>query len=205
VRQRLRWWSVLVVVCAALAVTLSVSSPARADSGLLTTCATPLTQPFAPWLDPLHYGLVPGGSFEASDPGWTLAGGAAPAAGNEPWYVAGNGQRSLAIPNGATVVTQPFCIGLLWPTTRFFVRSTALLGVSTVAVSVDIDTGAAHLTVPVGVAPAVAAWAPSLPLPLLANATSILGGTYATARLRFTAVGGSARIDDVYVDPFKTS
>jgi hypothetical protein len=203
VSQRL--WSVLVVACVAIGAALSGPSPAGADSGLLDGCATPLAQPFAPWLDPLSYGLVPGGSFEAGDPAWTLADGAAPAAGNEPWFVAGAGQRSLAIPNGATVVSQPFCIGLLWPTTRFFVRSTALLGVSTVAVSVQIDTGSGQLTVPVGVVPALAGWTPSLPLPLLANATSLLGGTYATARLRFTAVGGGARIDDAYVDPFKTS
>src|SRR5438132_12338318 len=182
VSKRLRSWFVSVVACAAVAAACVAPPPAGAGTGLLSTCTAPIAQPFLPWLDPLGYSLVPGGSFETGDPAWSLPSGAGPAAGNEPWHVAGPGGRSLAVPNGATVVSPTFCIGLLAPTTRFFVRSTSLLGVSTVAVSVDLDTGAGQLTLPVGVVAAGPGWEPSLPLPLLTNLTSILGGSFATAR-----------------------
>jgi len=204
---RLRASAAAVVLVSALGCALLVATPAGADGGLLGSCSQALTNPFQPWLDPASYALVPDGGFEEGGAGWQLSGGARTVAGNEPWNTSGSGTTALSLPAGASAVSPPFCIGLLDPTTRLFARNSGLLGLGTVVVTADVDAAGTNLTLPVGVIVAGSRWQPSLPLPLLVNALSPLGdgdGT-ATARLRFTALGGSWQLDDVYVDPFKTS
>jgi hypothetical protein len=195
------------VVVAALACLAASAGPAAASDlqAATTTCNAALAHPFLPWLDPALYAAAPGGSLEAGGPAWQLGTGTSLVTDNEPWHVGGAGSRSLLLHAGSSAVSPSFCIGLLHPTVRMFARSGSFLLPSVLAVSVEIDTGGGTLTLPVGAVTGLPGWAPSLPLPLLANATSILGGSFATARLRLTAVVGDTRIDDVYVDPFKTS
>lgn len=195
----------MLAVAVALACALVCVAPAGADGGLLGNCNQSLDQPFLRFLDPASYVLVPDGGFEQGGAGWQLGGGAAIASGNEPWNASGPGTASLALPSGATAVSPSFCIGLLDPTLRLFARNSGPLGLGAILVSAEVDTGDASLTVPVGVVLAGSRWQPTLPLPLLVDALAPLGGGTATARLRFTALGGSWQLDDVYVDPFKTS
>jgi hypothetical protein len=193
---------VLLAVCVASAFVAAHARPARAGLDL-AGCDRPVSQPFLHWLDPSFY--TPIGSFEQGESAWQLTGAASLVGGNEPWHVAGQGTEALSLRPGASALSPSFCVDLLTPTIRLFAQSASPLLPSTVAVSVELDTGDATLTLPVGVVIALPAWTPSLPLPLLANVTSVAGGSFATARLRLSAVTGETRVDDVYVDPFKTS
>jgi hypothetical protein len=161
-----------------------------------------LSQPFLPWLDGDSYRLVGDGGFEAGATGWTLSGGAQAVAGNEPWTVHSSADtHSLYLPAGGQATSPATCIGLLDPTVRFFARS---LG-GTVRVDATLHAGLLTLNLPIGVATAGNGWAPTLPMPLLANLTTLLSGNTGSVTLSFTAIGGSAQIDDVYVDPFKVN
>jgi hypothetical protein len=182
--------------------------PASADAGVLvksaTDCSTgPLEQPFAQWGDQSRYVLHPGGSFESAPADWQL-GPATVVAGNEPWRVRAAGDsRSLSIPPGTTVTTSTICVGLDKPKLRFFARSSGSR-LSTLAVSVQFETSLGLvLTLPVGVV-TPGDWAPTLPMPVLANLLPLLPGQQTPVRFRFAPVGAATwQIDDVYVDPRK--
>jgi hypothetical protein len=196
---------VLVTAVAALA---AASSASAAGSSAVRAagagCDRQLSQPFMPWLDHDAYFLVPGGDFEAGTGGWTLAGGAAVAPGNEPWHVtAASDGASLAIPAGGSATAPAVCVELLDPTLRLFVRNTAPLGLGALVVSADVDAAGIHASVPVGVLVAGREFRLTLPLPVLADLTAPLTGGTASLTLHFAALGGAWRIDDVYVDPFK--
>jgi hypothetical protein len=99
-----------------------------------------------------------------------------------------------------------FCVGLGYPTVRFFAVGGNIA--SPLRVDVIYSTVVGTVTQPVGVVTPRATWGPTLPQLLLANATGLLSlnGLTSSVRLRFTAVGGAGwRIDDVYVDPWKTT
>jgi hypothetical protein len=192
----------------AAAAAAALAAPA-AHAGLLAPSARDcapevVTKPFLPWLDLANYIPVGDGGFEAGAAGWSLS-GARVVDGNEPWRVRAPGdRRSLAVQEG-TAVTPEVCVGLEHPTLRFFARNTGSpLGALAVSVLVRTSLGTTHAE-PVGVvADPGGAWAPRLPMPLVANLLPLLPGERTTVRLRFDAVGaGSAwQIDDVYVDPY---
>jgi hypothetical protein len=161
-----------------------------------------LDRPFLPWLDPASYVLLDNGSLEDAG-GWTLAGGATLAAGNEPWRVHGAGDASaLSLPSGSSATSPPLCTTLFHPTLRFFAANggspLSLLKVEAIATVAGV-----RLTLPVAVLPAGSAWQPTAPLPFLDFLLAPLTGP---VQFRFTPVGlgpGGWRVDDVYVDPFK--
>jgi hypothetical protein len=165
---------------------------------LLTGKANPcsgrvLSQPFAPWRDGASYFPVSGGTFEGGAPGWTLTGGASVQAGGNTFLSAGS---SLVLPAGAAATTPAICVDLGSPTLRAFTNAQR----GTVVVSVVV----AGLAVPVGVISASGSWQPTPAMVYLTNALGILSATgTTTASFRFTAVGGDARLDDVYVDPYR--
>jgi hypothetical protein len=197
----------LACVGAAVAAFFSFGSvaPAPADTGSGSDCAPALSSPFLPWLDPDSYFLAPGGNFESGATGWTLS-GASVVSGNEPWKVGGSGDsHSLRLPAGASATAPATCIGLADPTVRFFARNTAPLGLGTLVVTADISAAGLDVRVSVGIVTGGSSFAPTPPLPLLANLTSSLPGSTGTVTLEFTALGGSWQIDDVYLDPFKTN
>ena len=204
-----RRFGLLAGLAAACATCLLVLSPGVAGASDTTggACANDVSQPFLPWLDPGRYFLAPAGGFEAGAYGWALTGGAAVVGGNEPWHLAGAADsHALSLPVGARATSPAMCIGLVDPTLRFFVRNTSLLGLGTLLVSADVSAGGISVRAPIGLVEAGKAFAPSLPLPVLANLTAGLPllGT-GQVRLTFTAVTGSWQIDDLYVDPFKIS
>jgi hypothetical protein len=193
----------LLIIVGALA---AAAGPGAERAPAAVSCSgVPFEQPFVPWLDPASYTLAPGGSFEAA--AWQLTGGANVVSGNEPFKAsASTDTHSLSIPAGATATSPAFCVGLGYPTLRLFAVGGSLT--SPLRVDVIYRTALGTVTQLVGLIPAKAAWSPTLPQLLLANATGLLSldGLTTSVRLRFTALGTAGwRIDDVYVDPFKTT
>lgn len=191
------------------ALPLAVLAPA-ANAGLLVSSATScpqqsLTQPFVRWLDPASYVLAPQGTLESTS-SWTLK-GASRVAGNEPFYVHGTGERySLSLPAGSVATTATQCVGLEYPTLRFFARNTGSpLSLLKVDVLVQDNLGLIS-TVPMGVVAGTSTWAPTLPMPVIANLLPLLPGSLTPVRFRFTpqGSGGAWQIDDVYVDPYRS-
>jgi hypothetical protein len=160
--------------------------------------AQPVTQTFMPWLDPAWYVPAPGGDVEGGGE-WTFSGGAAVAAGNEPFLA---GERSLALPAGSSATTAPMCVGIEHPTVRLFARNTGE-PTSLLAVSVVFrDILGVQRSLPVGAVAASSSWAPTPVMPVVANLLSLLGNR--DVSFRFAPVGdGAWTIDDVYVDPYK--
>jgi len=194
-------------LCAVLAVlAAAVVLPGAAQASL--SCADGATdRPFLPWVDPLTYVLAPGGAFESDSSSWRLANGARIVAGNEPYKVhAASDDQSLYLPSGSSATTPYVCVGLLDPTVRFFAKNRgSVLGV--VKVEALIRTPLGVVTLPAGVAAGLGVWAPSLPLPLLANALAPLDLEDGTAEVAFrfkpSGLMAAWQIDDVYVDPFR--
>jgi hypothetical protein len=178
---------------------------APAHAGILTTSATncddsALTQPFARYGDAAQYRAV--STFEHGTAGWTLSGGAKVVAGNEPAHVSGAADAySLLLPSGSSATTPPVCVGLDEPTLRFFTRRNSGL-LSTMAVTVHVQTSlGVWVTLPIGV-DLGGAWHPSLPMLVLANLLPLLPPDRTAVKFSFTPLlGGSWQVDDVYVDP----
>ena len=156
----------------------------------------PSAQTFLPWWDVAWYVPAPDGGLEGGGSGWTLTDGAEVVEGNQPYL---DGERSLALPGGASATTAPMCIGIEHPTIRLFARNTGS-PLSALAVSVvfrDPLLGTT-LELPIGLVAAGSRWAPTAIMPVVANLLSD------RAAFRFTALDdrGEWTIDDVYVDPY---
>ena len=170
-----------------------------------STCDTSASQPFARFGDSSHYVLVPGGSFEAGTNGWQLSRGAGLVTGNEPYYVHGSRDRSsLYIPAGGSATTPPMCFAPGDWHMRFFVQSSSS-SVSSLRVNVKVKSLLGVLSVlDGGTVSDSGTWSPSPRLSLLlTNLTGIL----AVDSVSFQFVPNdraSWRIDDVYLDPWKT-
>ena len=197
----------LIVIAVIAATLVAAAAPARADVAAGCPDAA-LSQPFAPWLDPGQYGLVPGGDFESHNSDWSFD-GAAVTDGNEPWTVSDQNDRSsLLLSAGGTATTPEVCLGIEDPTLRFFVRNDGS-PLSALQVSATYDgIGGQPVTVPVATVTAGAAWQPSQQVPVLLNLLSapVASDGSTEVRFAFTPVGidGEWSIDDVYLDPFKT-
>jgi hypothetical protein len=165
------------------------------------TCDTSASQPFARWGDSRHYVLVPGGSFETGATGWNLSGGAKVVSGNEPFYVHSSSDRhSLYMPAGSSATTPPMCFGMGDWTMRYFSVGTgtvrvkivvkSLLGVLSVLDGGSVSTGST--------------WKPSGDVRmLLTNVTGLLATD--SISLRFVPANTTGlRMDDVYLDPWKS-
>jgi hypothetical protein len=187
----------------ALVTGLGAFSAAPAQAALISTSAcneAQLSQPFARWGDTSDYELVPGGDFEGSLAGWKLSGGAARVSGSEPYGATGSvGQYSLSLPAGASAQSPYTCVDAAYPTFRFFARDDSLL--STVVVQVVYKTLLGEVALPLGAVALSGEWEPTLPMLTGSVVTGLLSGGTAQVALRFTALTGSSRIDDVFVDP----
>ena len=177
------------------------STPARA--ALLTgpTCSQgAVRQPFLRWGDANYYELVSGGDFEGSLSGWTLTGGAKTVAGSEPYAATGSlGASSLSLPAGASAQSPFTCVDAGYPSFRLFARNEALL--SSVLVQVVYKTVLGTSTASLGIASLSASWNPTLPMLTNSIIGGVLNGGTGQVALRFIAVGGPSRIDDVLIDP----
>jgi hypothetical protein len=185
----------------ALAVLSSGLPISAAQAATASTCpSTTLVQPFLTYGDKGYYSLVAGGSFEGSMAGWGLHGGARVAAGGEPSLVGGSlGADSLMLPAGASAQSPFTCVEPNDRTFRFFARSEG--STATVLAWVVYSSSLGNIAVPVDTFVAKSGWAPS---PIIHTgtvlATEISGGV-AHLSLEFTSIIGTARIDDVYLDP----
>ncbi len=203
--RRLRRASMSVALgsaCATLALTAFSAAPAGAALVSTGACSeAALSQPFARWGDQSTYELAPGGDFEGSLSGWTLGGGAARVAGSEPFGATGSvGASALSLPAGASAQSPYVCVNASYPTFRFFAHNTGLL-LSTVLVQVVYKTALGTVALPLGTVALSGQWQPTLPMLTGSVVAGLITGGTAQAALRFTALTGSSRIDDVFVDP----
>lgn len=175
--------------------------------------------PFERWADPFEYVLVPDGTFERRARGWQRTAGARLVYDNERYFVHRRGERLSLRLRGNSVATSPaMCVQAsvvnpaLYPTIRFFVRNTGAAN-ATLKVEVlfeDIDQNIQ--VAPVGpqfLLTGFTQWQPTDPIlvvpNLLPNLGDPLSGQSAVA-FRFSPQGGGGdwRIDDVYVDPYRS-
>ncbi len=179
------------------------STVAPAHAALIATGAcneARLSQPFLTWGDSSPYELVPGGDFEGSLAGWSLSGGAQRVAGSEPYGATGSvGRYSIALPTGASVQSPFTCVDAAYPTFRFFARNEGIA--STVVVQVVYKTILGDVALPLGAVALSGEWEPTLPMLTGSVVTGALSNGTAQVALRFTALTGSSRVDDVFVDP----
>ena len=197
--RRLRAIVVLGLVGGTIAMAMG-AAPASAGLGL--ACPSPTSTPFAAWSDYANYAFAPDGGFESGGSGWSLGGGARAASGNESFYVhSKTDNTSLSLPAGASATSPGMCISLLSSKMRFVSRGdfgskvkvqivyrgllSSVLGI--------LDGG----TYTVG-----SGWKPSPEIGMLGGVLPLLTSSVS---FRFTAVGGAAAIDDVYLDPMKSS
>jgi hypothetical protein len=178
------------------------AAPAAGSGGLACPNQTP-SRPFLRWLDPANYVLLQNGSLEKTT-GWSLSGGAGLVTGNETFAVNSTKDRmSLLLPAGSSATSPPMCITLLHPTLRFFASNSGN-SASILQVDAVVKLLGLRLTLPVGLLLAGSDWQPTLPLPFLTN---LLAPVSSTVAFRFTPLGSSSgwRIDDVYLDPYKSA
>ena len=202
-------FGLLTTLLLALVTAASAAQPASAASGglakALDSCSSrSLSKPFARWLDPASYFLAPGGSMEGSLDGWTLTGGAKRVAGSEPFGAAGDGRYALSLPAGSSATTPMTCVGVLYPSMRYFAANEGGL-LSVLRVEVLYETAGGNVVaLPLGLNVGGKAWSPLLPTLVGANVFSALRGGQANVAFRFTPVGrvSSWKIDDVFVDPY---
>jgi hypothetical protein len=203
-----RRWLRIVISTLALSIPALAALPvsaSQADVASVSACdGASLTQPFTPWADFDYYKLAPGGNFEGTSSSWSLSGGAQQVSGSESYGVTGSvGSSSLALPVGAAAQSPSTCVNAAYPSFRFFVRSdTSGASVSVQAIYQDVN--GSTVVIPVGSVLAGSSWAPTPPMLTGSAIPGAINGGTAYVSLRFTAQGGSAQIDDVEVDPFRS-
>jgi hypothetical protein len=180
---------------------LALLAPASAQAAAVAKCESQtLSEPFLKWGDTSSYSLAPGGDFEGQSSAWTLSGGAQRVSGSEPYAVTGTlGSSSLSLPAGAQAQSPFTCVEPNDRTFRLFARSEG--AEASVRVSVVFQTTLGNIALPVGKLSARESWEPTSTFH-----TGVLLGALLTegsvhVALRFTALSGKARIDDVFIDP----
>lgn len=184
------------------------------------TCEAPvLEQPFERFGDRRDYVLAPSGAFEhvglditplelevdLSQLGWQSSPGAGITVGNEAYYVRrATDATSLTLPDGASATSPAMCIDLHYPHMRLVTRSSdasARLRVQVIYPNAGdprfkwVDT----LTGNEGTEPRLG-WRVSNDIPLRPERGGETPGPRLAA-LRFKALSGNWRVDDIYVDP----
>jgi hypothetical protein len=162
------------------------------------------SQVFLPWGDPANYTLAPGGDFERGSARWDLLGASRDTGDNESFQVGGRHDRaSLSLPSGSVAVSPAMCVGLAEPDLRVFFKQTGgptLAGLQ-VEVLFDDATGTTQSQT-IGTLGGASSWTLSPQMMIVANLLPLLDKGTPVA-FRFTAIGGSFQIDDLYVDPWQ--
>lgn len=183
------------VTLAAFAATPSVASACGSQS---------LTQSFLKLSDTGLYMPVRNAGFESGTKDWKLK-GATVVTGNEPWKIGGTTHtKSLRLATNGTALARQTCVTLDHTHSRFFARAlskTATLKVEIIWDDEGDDFVATALTLK---GADYGAWKASPISPMAAIVSSLYNGEEdEEVALRFTAIGGSWDIDDVYVDPYR--
>jgi hypothetical protein len=189
----------------------STTSWAGMKTNLAAACDNEvLVQPFTAWGDLGVYTFAPNGGFEAGKTGWILK-GASVVSGNEPFFVHGTSDaKSLSVPAGAYATSPAICVGADYPWSRLFANGPKG---ATLRVDLQFVDGSGKVgTITVGYVLGTGSW--QLSDPMLSSSFLIApysklgfvaadGQRYSAVAYTFTASGGTWRIDDLYVDPFK--
>ena len=192
------------VLAACCAVTPAARAATISNPYSCTTAGQTLSQIFAPFGDTAYYTPVSNSGLENGLGGWTLGGGAAVVADNEPWYVGGAGTHALDLPNGSSAVTAPICIDPTYPYFRFFAKNVNANGANLQVEVLSYDnTGRVQKTQAVYDTSSAAGWQATGKFNITVFSGTIVTGA-APVAFRFVPMGKSAhfRIDDVYVDPW---
>jgi hypothetical protein len=175
---------------------------APASAGLGLACPSATSTPFVGWNDYANYAFAPDGGFESGGSGWALSGGARAGSGNESFYVHGKSDKSsLSLPQGASATSPPMCISVLSSKMRFLVRGDSGSSVKVQIVYRGLLSNVLGIF-DGGTISAGGSWKPSPEIGMLGGVLPLLTSSVS---FRFTAVGGAAGIDDVYLDPMKSS
>ena len=175
---------------------------APASAGLGLSCPSATSTPFAPWTDYASYVFAPDGGFEGGGIGWSLSGGARVGSGNESFYVHSKTDKaSLSLPAGASATSPPMCISLLSSKMRFFARGSSGSKVKVQILYRGVLSSLLGIFDGGTIAPG-ASWQTSPAIGMLGGVLPLLT---TSVSFRFTAVSGAVAIDDVYLDPMKSS
>lgn len=159
---------------------------------------------FAPWADFADYVPVPNGDLASGSAGWDLD-GAQIVEENEPWHVNGpSAPAAVRVAQGETATTPAMCVTAVYPTLRLFARNVgAPLGTLRVDVLFEDLLGRVQ-SLPIGVVAGGDAWAPTLPVVVVANLLTLLPGGRTPVAFRFVPQGTDSDwlIDDANVDPY---
>jgi hypothetical protein len=198
----------------------STPAPGGSTSNPVTSIVSPVTAPvtsvvakvdpscgatapvFSAWRDGSDYYLARNGGFENGSAAWTLAGRAAVVAGNEPFGLAhDHGAHALQLGPGASA-SSTACYGLTYPAIRFVAVAAGGRPVVHVRIASYGPLGLLS-TLDGGTFAPGGSWQPSPKLSTLFSAvTAPLAAT--SMRIQISVTGGTARFDDLYVDPFLT-
>ncbi len=193
--------SSLALVGTVAGLTLAGALPAASAQAAIPACPeTTLIQPFLKWQDSGYYSLVAGGGFEVGESAWTLSSKAAVASGSETFALTGKlGRSSLQLPTGASAQSPLTCVEPNDRTFRFLAHGEGGSAMITVSVIYEGLLGLISNTVKTGTVGS--SWEPSPVLHTGAQKAAKLAGGFAHMSIRFEANKGTARIDDVYLDP----
>lgn len=190
----------IICVLGVAAVAAATIGPTSAKAGVLS-CGTSAERVFAPWGDMSPYTIAPNGDLSSGSLGWSLAGGAKVVAENNSLR---KGVNSVSLPSGASATSPAACVKLADPASRFFLRGTSGTGKMKVDIQYKSLLGLT-VTTNLGYTTAGAKWQPS---PKYGHVLANILGTLAlnsklsaNLRFKFTAVGGSFMVDDLFVDP----
>jgi hypothetical protein len=192
--------AVLILTLAAGAIALA-GTVAPASAGLGIACPDATAKPFTPWSDYANYAFSPNGGFESGTTGWTVSGGKV-GLGNESFYIHASADKySLSLPAGASATSPPMCISLFSGKMRFVARGDTGAKVKVQIVYRGLLSSVLGIldggTMSVG-----KAWSPSPEVGMLGGVLPLLTSSVS---FRFVASGGAVAIDDVYLDPMKSS
>lgn len=198
-RVRTTFALALVAGIASLAGSAAPASAARSELGLACPGAT--TKAFTNWGDYANYAFAPNGGFESGSTGWSLSAGQI-ALGNESYFVHGSADKySLRLSSGGSATSPAMCIGLFSGKMRFIAKGDPGAKVKVQIVYRGLLSSVLGIldggTYSVG-----SAWSPSPSVGMLGGVLPLLTSSVS---FRFTAVGGAVTVDDVYLDPMKSS
>jgi hypothetical protein len=201
----LRSLTAAVVAAASMLVALAATDATAVATASDCTVSAYET-PFAPWNDHARYVRVPGGDFDGDSTVWTLTGGAGLRAADDPDSVATGHTRFLALPAGSSATSPEMCIGLEYPTLRFFARTTRPSSDARLAVHVNFRTpDGVSRQLRIAELEAGQTWQPTRVIFIVANLLALHPSWDGQVAFRFTPTGTDAgwSIDDIYVDPYE--
>jgi hypothetical protein len=183
---------------AGIAALAGTAAPASAGLGL--ACPSATSKPFTQWSDYANYAFSPNGGFESGANGWSVSGGKV-VSGNESFYVHGTADRySLSLPAGAAATSPAMCISLLSGHMRFVAKGDPGAKVRVQIIYRGLLSSVLGI-LDGGTYSVNSSWSPSSQVGMLGGVLPLLTSSVS---FRFTAVGGSVSIDDVYLDPMKS-